>query len=360
MDIQQSSGRIQKLFDLLQSQNCRTLSGKGPQGSPGPASWQRRNLDKLSQYFIHLNFKILQWWGIYPLFPGEIIAVADCSHCENFFSCVKLESPPVFSDLLLVKRKSPYSLQPQFKHWHIAIRFPQSPLSSKSSFLSVFHHMAACPVICSVVAFHWTLSSLSTLLFLQQGPKVSTEFQVWLTSAEWSGITTSLFLLVMPLQCSPACCWLSTAAAHCSLRLSLSICTPSPFSTELLPGLVGPSLCCTPCFLVCLGFLYCTAYTQDQGLKLLEEAENLPLYREILSSEAQLTQRLFQRPCLPVIRIMRTILLPQFVWSTTVFNLAFLGAIPQVNQTSFLGPLQSSLASLWKHLVISMRWNDQF
>lgn len=170
----------------------------------------------------------------------------------------------------------------------MVIRFPQSLFSSKSTFLSDFHHMAACPVLCSVVTFHWTLSSLSTLLFYSRDQNWAQNFRCGLTSAECGGMGSSLFLLVMPLQCSPACCWLSAAAAHCSLRLNLSTSTPSPFSTELLPGLVGPSLCCTLCFLVCLGLLYCPTCTQYQGLKFLEEAENLP-DREILSSEAQLT-----------------------------------------------------------------------
>lgn len=81
--------------------------------------WQKHGLEKMAQHPVQPHLKSAQHWGIH-CFPGEVIPVTDCSHCETFSSCVHSESPQqllvpislVFSMWLLIKRESPSSLCP--------------------------------------------------------------------------------------------------------------------------------------------------------------------------------------------------------------------------------------------------------
>ena len=55
-------------------------------------SWQKNGLDKMAQCPVQPNLKSIWCWGIRYL-AGEIIPMADCSHCEKISSCVQAESP---------------------------------------------------------------------------------------------------------------------------------------------------------------------------------------------------------------------------------------------------------------------------
>lgn len=127
--------------------------------------------------------------------------------------------------------------------------------------------MAACPVLSWVVAFHWTLASLSTLLLYSRDQNWRQNFRCGLTSAEWSGIATSLFLLWCPLQMQPSIhgCLLQQHTAHSDWACPPAPQTPFPQSCS--PVWLIPA-CAAPCvFWFIWGFLCCAAYTQPPGFK---------------------------------------------------------------------------------------------
>ncbi|KAK4828564.1 hypothetical protein QYF61_027533 [Mycteria americana] len=72
-------------------------------------SLQKHGVDKMAQHPVQLNLESVQCWGIHH-FPGEIIPMANFSHCEKFSSCVQLESPQdstLFTHIELVVHQDP-------------------------------------------------------------------------------------------------------------------------------------------------------------------------------------------------------------------------------------------------------------